>query len=62
MQDVVIGGKHHQHQHQTQPDAKPHLLGPIRQRPAPNGLNRIEQKMTAIEQRHRKQVQQTDRD
>ena len=58
MQDVVIGGKHHQHQHQTQPDPEPHLLRPVRQGAPAHGLDRIEQKVTAIEQRHRKQVQQ----
>ena len=62
MQDVVIGRKHHQHQHQTQPDSEPHFLGSLRQRPAANRLDRVEQKVTAVEQRHRKQVQQANRD
>ena len=61
MQDVVVGGKHHQHQHQTEPDSEPHFLRPVRQRAPARGFNRIEQKMTAIEQRDREQVQQPDR-
>ena len=61
MQDVVIGGKHHQHEHQTQPYPEPHLLRPIRQRTSPDEFDRVEQKMTTVEQRHRKQVQQPDR-
>ena len=62
MQDVVIGRKHHQHQHQTEPDPEAHFLGPFRQWASAHGFDRIEQKMTAIEQRNRKQVQQANRD
>ena len=53
MQDVVISRKHHQHQHQTETDSEPHFLRPIRQRTPADSLHRIEQKVTAIEQRHR---------
>src|SRR5258707_3715032 len=57
MQDIVIGGKHHQHQHQTQSDPKPHLLRPVRYRAPAHGLDRVEQKVTVIKQRDRKQGQ-----
>ena len=40
----------------------PYLLGAIRERPAAQRLDRVEQKVTAIEQRDREQVQQPDRD
>src|SRR2546425_10771034 len=57
MQDVVIGGKYHQHEHQAQSDPEPHLLRPLRQGASAHRLDRIEQKMTAIEQRDREKVQ-----
>ena len=62
MEDVVKGCKNHQHQDDRQPNAEPDLLRPLGQRTAANRLNSIEQKVTAIEQRDREQVQQPDRD
>src|SRR5579871_192049 len=53
VQDVVIGRKHHQHQHKTETDSEPHLLGAFGEWTTANSLHRIEQKVTAIEQRHR---------
>src|SRR5579871_3973887 len=61
MQDVVIGRKHHQHQHKSKPDSEAHLLGAFGEQTTANSFHPIEQKVTAIEQRHRKQVQQPDR-
>ncbi len=61
MQDVVVGRKQHQHQHKRQPDAETQLLRTLGQRFSPNSFNRIEQKVSTIEKRHRKQVQQADR-
>ena len=57
VKDVVKIRKDHQHKDKYQSNAKPHLLRPFRQRPAPNSLNSVEQKVTPIEQWHRKQVQ-----
>ena len=58
---VIKDCKYHQHHDNRETDAKPDFLGPRRQRTAPDRLNRVEQKVTAIEQRHREQVQQPDR-
>src|SRR6266852_4565302 len=60
-QDVVVGGEDHQHHDDCEPDPEPHLLRALRQRLSPDHLDSVEQKMTAIEQRHRKQVEQADR-
>src|SRR5436190_12557577 len=60
--DVVISRENHQHEHKGQTEAESHLLCPLGQRPPAQRLERIEQKMTAIEQGDRKQIQQTDRD
>src|SRR6266550_2180721 len=61
LMEVVIEGKHHQHQHQNQPDPEPVFLGLFRQRTPPQHLGRVEQKVAAIEQGHREQIQQPDR-
>src|SRR5580693_9088020 len=58
---VVESCKYHQHQDDCEADPKPDLLGAFRQRPAAQGLDQIEQKVTAIEQRDREQVQKPDR-
>ena len=47
--DVIESGKYHQHYDNRETDSKPDLLGALRQRPAAHGLDRIEQKVTAIE-------------
>src|SRR5215470_11100719 len=60
-QDVVVGREDHQHHHDREPDPESHLLGALRQRLSPDRLDCVEQEVTAIEQRHRKQVEQADR-
>src|SRR5262245_28132779 len=60
-EDVVEGGIGHQHQDDGETDAEAEFLGAFRQRPAADGLDSIEQKVSAIEQRNRKQIQQPDR-
>src|SRR5665647_3991559 len=60
--DVIKGCKNHQHDDDCQPNPEPDLLGPLRQRLAAGSLDSIEQKVAAIEQRDRKQVEQPDRD
>src|SRR5690242_9632803 len=61
-ENVIKGCKNHQHHDDRQPDPEPDFLGPLRQRPAANRLDRVEQKVTAIEQRYREQVQEANRD
>src|SRR5918996_2567855 len=56
LQGVVKDCKNHQHHDDREADAEPDLLGPDRQRPAADGLEPIEHKVTAIEKRDRKQV------
>ena len=58
---VIKDCKYHQHHDDRETDAKPNFLGPGGQRPAPGGLDPVEQKVTAIEQRDREQVQKPDR-
>ena len=60
MQDVVVSREQHQHQHKRQSDTETKLLRTLRQRLSANRLHRIEQKVSAIQKRHRKQVQQAD--
>src|SRR5712691_6137235 len=60
--NVIIGREQHQHEHDRKADAEPDLLGAIGQRPATSRLEAVEQKMTAVEQRDREQVEQADRD
>ena len=62
MQNVIKCCKNHQHDDDRQADPEPDLLGPFGQRPAADRLDSIEQKVTAIEQRDREQVQKPDRD
>ena len=49
MNKVVESCKYHQHDDDREPDAKTNLLGALRQRPAADGLDRVEQKMAAIQ-------------
>src|ERR1043166_4570603 len=62
MKDVVEGGKNHQQQHDREPDAEAVFLCALRQRTSADRLDRIEQKVAAIEQRNREQVEEPDRD
>ena len=47
--------------HQRKAETEAVFLRPLRQRPAANRFDPIEQKVTAIEQRYREQVQETNR-
>src|SRR5262249_7127885 len=60
--NVVVGRKNQQHQDDGEADAETDFLGPLRQGPPPQPLEPVEQKVTAIEQRNREQVQEPDRD
>src|SRR5215472_1518641 len=62
MNDVIKSCKYHQHDDDRQPDTETDFLGAFGKRPAANRLDRVEQKVTAIEERDRKQVEKTDRD
>src|SRR4030088_903729 len=59
--DVIVSRKYHQHHNDREPNAKPDLLRSFRQGAATEGLNGVEQKVAAVEQRDRKQVQKPDR-
>src|SRR4051794_15317971 len=61
MDDVVPGREQHQHHDDGKPDAEPDLLGPVAQGAAAQRLDSVEQKVPAIEQRDREQVDQADR-
>src|ERR1700685_703081 len=60
MNDVIESCKYHQHQDDSEADAKAHFLGPLRQRTPANTFYHIEQKVTAIEERDGKEVQKPD--
>src|SRR5215469_10199784 len=60
--NVVVGGENQQHQHDRKTDAEPDFLGALRERPPAQPLEAVEQKVAAIEQRDREQVQQPNRD
>src|SRR5215831_9917200 len=62
MQNVIHSGKNHQHYDDCKADPEPNLLSTFRQRSPAYRLDRVEQKVSPIEQRHRKQVQQADGD
>src|SRR4051812_32707680 len=51
--NVVEGRKDHQHYNDGEADPKAIFLGAVRQRATANSLDRIEQKVSAVEQRHR---------
>jgi hypothetical protein len=53
MNDVIESCKYHQHHDDRETDPKPDFLGPLRKRTAARGLDRIEQKVTAIQQWNR---------
>ena len=60
MYDVIERCKYHQHDDDREPDPKTDLLGAFRKRPPAHRLDPIEQKVTAIQERDRKQVEETD--
>ena len=60
--DVIESCKDHQHDDDRQADPKTNFLGALRQGLAARRLDSVEQKVTAIEQRDREQVEQADRD
>src|SRR5688572_18878933 len=62
MDDVVPGGEQHQHDDDGKADAEADLLGSLAQGTANRRLDRIEQKVTPIEQGNREQVDEADRD
>src|ERR1700686_2412293 len=62
VEEIIARCEDHQHHNQREADAKADLLRIIRQRPAAHDLDRVEQKMTAIQQRYRKEVEEADRD
>src|ERR1700680_1730039 len=62
VEEIIARCEDHQHYNQRKADAKTDLLRVVRQRPASHDLDRVEQKMTAIQQRYRKEVEQADRD
>ena len=49
MNDVIESCKYHQHDDDREPDAKTDLLSAFRKRLAAYSLDRIEQKVTAIQ-------------
>src|SRR5271169_1362229 len=51
MNDVIESCKYHQHQNDRDTNAKTDFLGLFGQRPPPNALDQVEQKVTAIEKR-----------
>ena len=57
MQNVIKGCKNHQHHDDRQPNPEPDFLRPLGQWPTANCLDRIEQKVTTVQQRDREQVQ-----
>src|SRR6476659_5046523 len=60
--NVIKRRKYHQHQHDRETDAETDLLGPLGERPAAHRFNPVEQKVTAIEERNGKEIEQPDRD
>src|SRR5438552_5199244 len=58
--NVVVGRENQQHQDDCKPDPELDLLGPLGKRPASHRLECVEQKVTPIEQRNRKQIEQPD--
>ena len=62
MNDVIKSCKYHQHDDDREPDTETDFLGTFGKRLAADSLDPIEQKVTAIEERDRKQVEKTNRD
>src|SRR6266851_1086555 len=61
LMEIIVKGEHHQHQHQGKADAEPVFLRLVRQGTPSQDLRAIEQKVTTVEKRHRKQVEQSNR-
>ena len=57
---VVPGGKHHERQHQGQPDPKTVFLGTLTQRFPTNRLSGIEQQVPSVKHWHWEQVDQSE--
>ena len=62
MQNVIKGCENHQHDDDGEADPEADLLRALGQRPAAQRLDGVEQKVSAIEQRNREEVQEADRD
>ena len=62
MQNVVIGSEDHQHYDYSKPYPESHLLRALRQRFSPHRFDGVEQQVTAVEQRHGKEIEKTDGD
>ena len=62
MQNVVESRKYHQHDARSRARYETRPPGPVPIAAGPERLDSVEQKVTAIEQRDRKQVEETDRD
>src|SRR5262245_61056298 len=60
VEEVIIGCKDHQHYNYSEPNPKSHLLSTVRQRFSPHRFDCVVQQVTAIEQRHGEQIEQTD--
>src|SRR5262245_20046977 len=61
MNDVVERRKYHQHYDNREADPEPHFLGSFRQGTPANRLDSVEQKVTAIQERYREEVEKPDR-
>src|SRR5262249_50849259 len=60
VKEVIVGCKDHQHYNYCEPDSKSHLLSAIRQRFSPHRFDCVVEQVTAIQQRHGKQIEQAD--
>src|SRR5215472_12295360 len=55
---VIPGRENHQHQNESETNAEPDFLRALAERTPSDGLDAVEQKMTAIEHRYREQIEQ----
>src|SRR5262249_4534790 len=53
---VIPGRENHQHQNESETNAEPDFLRALAERTPSDGLDAVEQKMTAIEHRYREQI------
>src|SRR5271165_3611675 len=60
-QDVVRGCEDHQERDQGDSDSQPDFLRPLAQWASSEALEGVKREVAAIEQRHRQQIHQTDR-
>ena len=61
MNYVVESCKYHQHNNNREADAKADFLSAFRQWTPARRLDRVEQKVTSVEQRNREQIEEADR-